>query len=419
MRAKGEAGVRWDIWMLNEKIVNPPILIGMWILVILGAPCLGWSAEWAVEPRFSLKGEFNDNILLTSFPHESVYGIWASPDLRMRMTTERTELAGDVHLDFVEYVDNADLDMTQQFYTATLRHRRELMEFGLSGNYTRDSILLGELVQTGVLGPVNLVERRRFRTRQNVEPTWTYHMTERWSSLVSYNFSNVDFDVPPQSGFIDFYNHVGTGTLTHQLSQTGTVYGTTQVIFFDGKDVKNTSFSVGGELGGTYQWTERFKASLYGGGRFVKTEVARTGGSEKSDQFVGVFGGTVEYQWERFRSRALVSRNVSPTGLGALAQTDRVSLTFSGNVTEKISASLTGEMIFTEVLGNNDVVVPESEFLTLRPSLQWRWNEDVLLAAAYHYRHLEQKGQDPTVKAESHAFTLSLTYAFPSWTNSE
>lgn len=380
---------------------------------------IGWTAEWATEPRLSVKGEFNDNLLLTSRPHDSVYGLWASPELNLRMSTERTNLIGNAHLDFVEYVDNKDLDMIQQFYNGTFQHRTERHEFGITGSYTRDSILLGELVETGVVGQLDVIGRRRFRKRQGVQPTWTYQLAERWSTSVNYNFSNVTYEVPPGSGFLDYQSHVGTATLSYKMFENATIYASGQTLYYHTTDAGNSSLSYGGELGGTYNWTERFKTSLFGGGRMVETTIDSGSTKETSNKAVGVYGATLEYQWEGYRARVVGSQSLNPSALGLLSRTDRVAVTLSGEVTEKLTADFTGEVLHNEIISGAQVSDPKTQYLSLYPSLQWRWHEQWGLRAGYQFRHLEQKSTGPTVTSESHAVTLILSYVFSPLTMSE
>ena len=394
-------------------MIHGLIWLALGVMVWLGSAGMSAAAEWAAEPRLSVKGEFNSNLLLTGRPHKSVYGLWTSPELNLRRTSERTNLIGHAHLDVVKYVNNKNLDMIQQFYNATVRHRMELHEFGLTGNYSRDSVLLGELVQTGVVGQVNLVGRRRFRKRQSLQPTWNYQIAERWASSVNYNFTNVTYDVPPGSGFLDFRTHSGGVRLSHNLFENTEVYASGQVISFAARDVANSSLSYGGESGGTYNWTERLKVSVFGGGRFVKTTLASRGITQKTDRTVGVFGGTVNYQWEDYQGNLSASRSLNPSALGLLTKTDRVAVTLSGDVTEKVMVAFTGSVINNTTIANNQVLIPKTRFFSLQPSLQWRWHEQWGLKATYQYRHLEQKGQGPNVVADSQSVTLMLSYVYP------
>ncbi len=375
-------------------------------------PAAVWSAEWTAEPRFSAKGEFNSNLLLTERSQDSVYGVWASPELNMRMKTEHTTLEANGRLDFVEYVNNKELDMTQQFYNGTVRHRAERHEFGLKGSFSRDSILLGELVETGVLGRVDLIGRRQFRKRQYLQPTWSYRLDERWSASVNYGFSNVTYDVPLGSGFVDYQTHVGSATMTHHLSEQATVYLSGQAIYFSASDVESTSLSYGGELGGTYHWTERLKTSVFGGIRLVQTSLTMQGVDIQSDNVVGVFGATAEYRWERFRGKLLSSRSLHPSPFGLLTRNDRFAVSLSGDLTEKLIGNITAEFIMNESVTRSQIALPKSQFFFINPSILWRWDERWGLKAGYHYRNREQQGPARTLTGESHAVTVTLSYVF-------
>src|SRR4029077_15822727 len=75
-----------------------------WICVIgAGMVCQSEAAEWSLLPSIGVKGGYNDNLLLTRFPHDATYGYWGSPAAEFAGKTERLEVSGRGAVDFVSY----------------------------------------------------------------------------------------------------------------------------------------------------------------------------------------------------------------------------------------------------------------------------------------------------------------------------
>src|ERR1700752_3033953 len=73
---------------------------------------LSSAAEWSMEPSVDLRGEYNDNIELTSGPHPTVWGIMLSPDIKFSGTTETLNVTGGLRVNFNRYFGEEGLDTT-------------------------------------------------------------------------------------------------------------------------------------------------------------------------------------------------------------------------------------------------------------------------------------------------------------------
>src|SRR5216117_3185262 len=85
----------------------------LWIFVIgSGMVCQSEAAEWSLLPSIGVKGLYNDNLLLTSLPHDATYGHWVSPAAEFAGKTERLEVSGRVAADFVSYYGGNQINFT-------------------------------------------------------------------------------------------------------------------------------------------------------------------------------------------------------------------------------------------------------------------------------------------------------------------
>jgi len=386
--------------------------------------CVGFAAELSVEPTMTVRGEYNDNLLLTTFPHDPVYGSWISPRIRGNYLQENFEARGNSHWDFVGFIDNPGLNIIQQFYDATALYRTETSEWSLHGIYTRDSVLQTELQQTGVAGELGAVGKRGIRKLASMQPTWTFMATEQIRVLGSYTYSDVSFDTPIGSGFSDFNNHAGVLTLTYRPFERTQLRGTGTYSNFHSPAANNRSITYGGELEISQAMTETFNISALGGLRLVSSKFPTLTPSlqlntAKTDQLVTVFGGTLQKQFERLSLRAEGSRQIAASGIGRLNKTDRASFTVTHQFTEYWSVSLAGDLIQTKSLSRQNVQIPKATFISIKPSVSWHIMEDLYLSGSFSHRQVTRESSSgPNTTATSNAVIFSLTYEFPKFATS-
>jgi len=384
-----------------------------------------FSAEWSAESQLAMRGEYNDNLLLTTLPHDPVYGAWVSPDIQASVLREDFELRGNGHWDFVEYIDNPGLDITQQFYDVTVLYRNERSEWSVNGVYTRDSVLQTELEQTGVTGELGAVGKRGIRKLTAFQPAWTIIVTERILALASYTYSDVSFDTPVGSGFSDFDNHAGVLGFTYQPFERTEVRGTGQYSNFHSPAASNRTITYGGELQVSHALSETFNVSAVGGLRLVSSKFPALTPSfqlttVENEDLVTVFGGTLQKEFERVSVRTEGSRRITSSGIGRLNETDRASFSATYRFTEHMSVSLFGEISQTESLSQQNVQIPEATYYQIRPSVSWQFWEDVRFTANFSHRAIERESTTgPDTTAHSNAVTFSFTYEFPRLATSE
>lgn len=385
----------------------------------------GFAAEWSVEPQLSVRGEYNDNLLLTALPHDPTYGAWISPELRGNFLREDFEIRGNSHWDFVEFIDNPGLDIIQHFYDASALYRTERSEWNVTGTYTRDSVLGTELKQTGVVGELGTVGKRRIRKLLSAQPSWRFMVTEQIIMLASYTYSDVSFDTPAGSGFSNFNNHDGVLGFTYQPFERTQIRVTGVYSNFHSPPANNRTITHGGEVELSHSISETFNISLMGGLRLVSSKFPTLNASlqvttARNDDLLPVFGGNLQKQFDRFSVNAGGSRRITTSGVGRFNKTDRLTLSITHSLTEHIRLSLSGELFQIKSLSDQNVQIPEATYSIIRPSLSWQIWEDLTFNADFSYRGLERKsptGTNTTVTSNSIAF--SFTYNFPKLATSE
>ena len=164
-------------------------------LFLVATHVTGLAAEWSLLPSLSMKGYYNDNLLLTPLPHDATYGYWISPAAEFAGRTERLDVSGKAALDFVDYYGGQQTRFTNVFLPLKLNYRTEKDQFGFTGGFTRDNTLMGELLATG------LVLQFTQRNLWDVNPSWTRNITEKLAFQGTFQFTDASYQDGLQLGF--------------------------------------------------------------------------------------------------------------------------------------------------------------------------------------------------------------------------
>jgi len=130
---------------------------------------------------------------------------------------------------------------------------------------------------------------------------------------------------------------------------------------------------------------------------------------------VWVYNGTLSKRFERTTIQIDGSRNINPSGFGRLLKTDRVSVSLSHNLTETLTASLSGGLYFvgaiaTQSSGGN---FPQTRYATVNPAISWKFSQWWTLDVAYTYADRAVGSLNQWNFANS-TFVM-LTYGGPKW----
>jgi hypothetical protein len=133
---------------------------------------------------------------------------------------------------------------------------------------------------------------------------------------------------------------------------------------------------------------------------------------------VWVYRSTLRKKFERSTVQIDVSRDINPSGFGRLLRTDRVGGTVLHNLTETLSASVTGGIYFVNATLNqsSSAHFPESRFTFVSPAISWKFSDWWALDVGYTYSERAVENLNQWNLANS--TFIMLTYGGPKWTMS-
>lgn len=396
--------------------------------LLLGAallPGAGWAAEWSYQPAVSLRGEYNDNILLTPQAHDTVWGVTVSPSLRLRGRSETLDVSGDFRLNINRYEGMSGLDSEDQIFRLDVARQGELDRLALAASLVRDSTLASELVDTG------LATARRQRRKLALDPSWQRSLDQRTSLGLSYSLADVRYEDTIGTQLVDYRNQGVSVGVTRQLTERE--QGSLAVSYSRYESLPGGQFEsdqAGLRLGYARSFTERLRGDLGIGYRHTDTTLhsqalvcsgpivaglcvgtlSPVASTVKADSHGWLLDLNLEHTLETGSVAVKLSRESLPTGLGALAERDRVLLSYMRKLSPTLSLGLDASAYQTRFL-EAAYRASDSRYYRLEPRLVWRLSPEWSLEGRYW--HALQQYDVGANDARVNGLFLTLSYQWP------
>jgi opacity protein-like surface antigen len=242
-------------------------------------------------------------------------------------------------------------------------------------------------------------------TTRSVSPSYSYLLTERDTISLSGQYSERTYSTNDY-GDNETYN-LALNWLRRYSEKLS--YG----INFSSRNYKSDSASVSTDsddyslsLTLDYLFNEQLTVSGSVGARYVNGEqnYSDVGIRHYSDlgQFLDI---KLNKSLERDRLSLGLSRTVSPSSTGQVNEIDKISVSYSHDITEKLVGNLNSS--YQETRSATEEDNDKRENIDFTSSLNWHVDEKLQLKLSYKYRKQTQTNRDD---ADSNRIMLSLDY---------
>lgn len=367
------------------------------------------AAEYFIAPSAALSTQYNDNILMSAQPHDSVWGWDLIPQLRIGRRTEVSSTILAVRGDLRRYsASSLNTDDTKVDFSTS--YRDELNHWHLDASDVRDTTLNSELLTTGIIGA------RTRRTSSRISPSWTHQLTQKDSLQLEYSINDVSYDAPPTQYAGYRYQSLDASWI-RQWDQRTQVSATVLGTRYEAPDVHSRTDTVGIQVGATRTFTERMKGSISVGWRssknhvlipfFLNPSILISSDTSSNGALVSV---SLDRKFERTEASVGYARSLTPGSAGSLYQSDQLSLTMTHHYTPTVDLVLHALAIRNSST-QRGVALSSRNYYGINPSIRWHLTERWRLDMGYRYRW--QKRSDQTVSTASNALLASIRYEWP------
>lgn len=393
---------------LITQIVAGACVIGSGALVPM--TITAHAAEWIFQPSVDLSSMYDDNVDLTTDSNVSTSGYILAPRFSLKRNTETSKLDLDAYGAFTDYQRGEVEDRSEA--VASLRSRTQTSErgtLGIDGDLRRDT-LFERLTQGRGVGDLRDVDiglstsTRVRRTYVAANPYFDWWLTERSSMRLGYRLTDVSFSNAENTALVDYKDHVLSGTYTRQLSERNSGSLTANVVRYRPDTTSSESDTVQ-LLAGI---NRKFSESMHGYVAVGGSETKQTDAGVEERTSGAVYRAGLEQKSEISQLDTVISRDVSPSGIGRSLRTDQFRIRWLRKTAPTVDFVLEGQWIRTRVLEGSDPTI-DRDYVEIGPHLSWHWLEHWAVSGGYRYRR--QKYDADTNSADSNAVFLGVTYA--------
>ena len=360
------------------------------------------AAQWYSESSTHAQSLYDDNIRLTSGKHDAVVGMVLAGAIKTGRRTETTDIQLNGGAALQKYSGEDDLDTNDFDLGIDATHRTERDEFTFNAAIKLDSTLSSEVESSG------LMEVRRRRIQKNFALSWTHALSERTSLKLGHSYIDTKYKNRENSGLVNYTYQVVDSMLSYSLNQKTVLYSTLVYSLYKGSGLAKTETQdLGFMVGINHSFSETFSAGGSVGMRYADTESR----SIQNNNDTGyLLSANIKRTFEQMTIDGLFSRNVLPSGGGALLVTDKLSVTADYWVDERRSLHLE-TVIHRNASTDEDDKSRDRVFYSIWPKVRWRVARWWLIEGSYRYRYQRYDASGRT--ADSNAIFLSAKYIWP------
>lgn len=394
------------------------------------------AAEWWAQPDIILRGGYNDNIRLSTVPHDAVWETVLSPTVKFGVARENQGLSGNAAVKIRRFTggsgaESSDLLNREDYFLNLDAYRQtELNLFRGNIDYIRDSTLDSELDESGLVA-----DQRATRVRKTLGAGWARTLTEKMRFNLDYQHNDIEFlDDPGINDLVAYKSDILSVSLAYQYApRTQVTLAGSRSIFKPDTNFNSDTLNI--QAGITHSFSETLSMSLLAGQRETTSDsLFATGfciganagasfpectggipivtGTEKGETVTTgpTYNADITKTFETGSLSAILTRSTSPGLNGQLLDRNRFVLLGQHRFTERLRSSLSIEYTENETIVN--VVGRESDnvtqkFFRLTPRVSWQWFREWTIGGEYQYARNENRRLQ---KATRNAVYLTLSY---------
>jgi len=359
-----------------------------------------YAAEWSLAGSVNPSAEYDDNIFMRDENVQGDYHFQMSPTLMVARKARNSESSLSLGYSMDRYDVSRHLDQDNPFVRFNTQLQQERVNWGLALSYVESSSRSEAADDTGDF------ETNSTLSTTSISPSFGYQLTERDSLSISANYSEkesstVDFSNSTNKSLSSSWQHQFSERLNGGVSLSASNNKSSSLTNSTDDNTYNVS------LTSQYKLSEIWAMNGNVGLRQLDSEQTDSFGvTDNSSSTGSSLGFTVSYSAEVDSANISLSRSISPSSTGEINEQEKISLSWSRQLTETLSSSVRAS--FQTTTSALDEGADKRENINFLPSLRWKFSPDASLSLSYNFR--QQKESELGTSASSHAVMLTVNY---------
>jgi len=356
------------------------------------------AAAWELNPTVEAGLLFDDNYRLTQPGTEiDVQGPVVDAALEMRTLTQTGEFSFTPRIRATYFPDETELDTVDYFATLDWQHRGQRAQTRIRGEFDQQDIVNSEQPDAttgGDLGEPDMgdsgiafVDNKR--RLASLRPTVVFDVSQRHELQFGAGYTDVSFDRQVSDAQVDYSVADLVAGLSTRINETSSFITRLRGARYDISTQEATN-GYGAEI----EWNRR---SVTDTQSYLRAGAQNVELQNGDSQVAWIAGIGVQKMMGRNELFADLSRNVGPSSAGTLITRNQLRVRWTRAITPRLS-------FVSGLRGTYDENVDESanfqprRYATGDVGLQWFWQEEFSLRAAYDYtwQEFRDSGNDAT-----------------------
>lgn len=345
----------------------------------------GFGAGWGNAFNARIAAGYDDNVRLSAADPQTSSNVLADLSAAFLRHGDSVDFSLNPHALLMRYPELHLLNHDDVDVNAALTQRGERFKRVASVSYLRDSTLTSERGLTG------LTETNRPHETVGATFSNAVQATQRFTISGQGSWTANHYADASGTGLVDY--DYGAAAINADYSLTAR-----SSLSFDGsygKLIVPTTDAGSRSLAANIGWqtllAERWKVSLSAGPIRVESDFIVDNGTG--------YSMSLRHESEVNAFIVSLSRDVIPTGRGVLSKRERASLSWSYNVTERLSAQATAQWIKNrEVAPDFGVEFPATRYANVSSDWQWQCTPSIALYASFAWATQRQDNISDSAK---------------------
>lgn len=361
------------------------------------------AADIKLTPRIGVGAAYDDNIFLSEEEKvdSSIFTVSPSVDLDYETLLSTVHFKAD--WDILTYLDESDLNRTNQYYRLTADRRfKERWLTDVEFKYYDDTTLNTYLQETGRV--IDRIGRKFLEAGGDVE----YDLTTVSSISVGYRFQDATYEGDVYS---DYYNHRGNLYYNHRLKSEVDRISIGPSYYYRKNDFNEVE-SMALDIGWRRDWSSVSNSFASIGARYV-TVTDEDGTEEDSWGAKGRFD--LNYQGEVSTTTFRYFHDLRTTTDGSDINVDNFYLGYRRSLTERFRLGIDARLVFSYKLLDRQSDINDQRYYWIEPNISYDLMQNFWLSLRYRYQNNVELGNDgePDITRERNIVWLQLGYSFP------
>ena len=359
-----------------------------------------YAAEWTLSGSANPSLAYDDNIFMRDGDVIGDYHAKITPTLQLAHTLENAETSLRVGYAMDRYEASRQLNTDNPFWNLNTTYQSARSHWGLGLNYTESTSRDDAADDTGNFETNSIV------ITESISPSYRYQLTER--DVISVNgsystkeYSTTDFSNSRSRSVSSNWQHQFTERFNGGISLSASNNKSTGIANTTDDNTYNLSLTT------KYNMSEIWAINGSAGYRLLDSQQTSPFGVTVENKDTGTsLDLNIAYKGDVTTASFSLSRSIYPSSTGDVNEQDKISLSWSRNLTETLAASINGSVQTTSSVSDNSS--DKRDNINVSPSINWVFSPDASVSLSYTYR--QQKESEAGTNASSQAVMLTINY---------